>query len=270
MRASGVDYSGTSYDTTDGGGNYCVNVRRNSLVEIKASLTSGGISVDSQTVLVDTTLPDGAIVSCDIGGCSDVEPLELSGLTCIAGDVRDAADAPLAGVTVFSTSGQSATTEADGSYCFAAPAEAEIAVLTEDFPVVIVTTGPEGDDCGNPAGCTEANLRPGTTTDTACLSGNVITDGNPSVLDGLIVEVARNAPPFELLGADITEPDGSFCVNGLPVDPALFVRIDVIDPDQQCGGIGETFDLATFVSSCSADDCIDIGTVICSVEVLPE
>ena len=267
--ATGVDYFGTSYDTTDASGSYCVNVRRNSTVEIKASLTSGGISVDSQTVVVDTTLPDGDIVSCDLGGCSAVEPLMLSGLTCISGDVRDEADVPLEGVTVFSTSGQTAVTAADGSYCFAAPAESDVAVFTADFPALVVTTGPEGDDCSDPAGCTEANLRPGGPGEGACISGAVLTDGNPAILDGLIVNVFRESPPFDILGATITQPDGTFCVDGLPIEPALFVRIDVVDPEGQCGGLGETFDLAPFASTCSADDCIDIGNVICSVELIP-
>ena len=98
----------------------------------------------------------------------------------------------------------------------------------------------------------------------------MLTDGNPDILDGLIVELVRDSPPFEILGVTITQPDGAFCVEGLPIEPALAVRVDVTDPEGQCGGFGATFDLATFASTCSADDCIGIGNVFCSVEAIPQ
>ena len=56
--------------TTDAAGNYCVNVRRDSLVEIHAELVFGNVRVSSQTVSVDTTLPAGTVVSCAVGGCT--------------------------------------------------------------------------------------------------------------------------------------------------------------------------------------------------------
>ena len=269
--ASGVDYTGTSYDTTDAAGNYCVNVRRDSLVEIRAELVFGGVRVTTQTVSVDTTLPAGTVVSCALGGCTAVEDLALDGLTCVSGDVRDELDAPVAGALVVSTTGQFATTAADGSYCVAAPADSGVTVATPGLPPVSVITEAAGPDCSDPGACTPANLRPEPSTTTSCLSGRVVEAGfEPSLAPGdpvpdAVVEAFRSEAPFDLLGVAETDAAGEFCLEGLPELVNVVLSVEGPAP-LFCFGSREGVDVGPAPSTCAANDCTPVGDIDCFSE----
>ncbi len=261
--ASGVDYNGTSYDQTDAAGNYCVNVRRDSTVDIRAQFSAGGVVLDSQTVQVDTSLPAGVVVSCSQGGCTGVADLVIAGLSCISGDVRDELDNPVPGALVVTTAGPSAITAADGSFCFAAPENADVALATAGFPAITVTTGTAGDDCSDPAGCTEALLR-AAAGGTACLSGVVREDfgvpGDP--VPGAQVDAFRDEAPFDLLGTAVSDGAGEFCVEGLPPLTPIFLSVFADEPFF-CEGGEDGFSTGAAGSSCAAANCVDVGDVPC-------
>ena len=239
-------------------------MRRDSIVDIEAEYSVGGIVVSSQTVQVDTSLPEGTVVSCSLGGCTDVDDLVIAGLSCISGDVRDELDNPVEGALVVTTSGPTALTGADGSFCFAAPENTSVGVATAGFPAVTASTGAAGDDCSNPAGCAEALLRPAA-GGTGCLSGVVRQSfegefGDP--LPDAIVNAFRDEPPFDQLGTAVTGFDGVYCVEALPPFTPVFINVS-FEGEISCEGGEDGFSTGAAGSSCGAANCVEVADVLC-------
>lgn len=148
--AVGVTYSGTTSATTGVDGSFCVDVKRDSVVRIEVRLNGAAAPLDS----VEVTVPD-VQASCATGGCTELpEPLSVGLDSCVRGRVTRGGE-PVSGASVFIVPGEVATTDADGYYCGAAPANQEVAVFLAGQQSVEVTTAGPG-DC--PDACVEANL----------------------------------------------------------------------------------------------------------------
>ncbi|MCX5770518.1 MAG: hypothetical protein NTZ09_09640 [Candidatus Hydrogenedentes bacterium] len=76
--------------------------------------------------------------------------------SCIRGVMLDANDEPMAGITVYSSAGTTAVTDANGEFCLEAPSGVLVTVWCFGGTSVQVLT-PEDADC--PTGCAEVELR---------------------------------------------------------------------------------------------------------------
>ncbi len=149
--AKGVDYNGWSYGNSDTNGYFCVDVKRDSTVQVEVTLPGGTMPI----VNVSVTVPD-ASASCATGGCIAVGDIEASYDSCIRGRVTDKNGAPVAGVNVYSSIGSRGITDSRGDFCMGALAGIETTVFVIGRPPVSVT--PEaGTSCGA-GNCVEANI----------------------------------------------------------------------------------------------------------------
>ncbi len=208
--ANGVDYSGVSYGVTDTTGRYCVNVKRSSVVTLKAQFNADGVTVSTTSGPISTP---AAQMTCATGGCAQVPNIILNTIvSCIQGDVRDAAGNPVVGVTVSSTTGGYATTDANGAFCIGVPANTAVTVFTPGYAAVTVTTPPTGGSCAL-GGCALAEIRPPTTTGPACL--RVTVTGNEIPIPNANIYVYE-AGTTNLLAQGQTDVSGNLCIDGLP------------------------------------------------------
>ena len=227
--ANGIDYNGTSRGETNVSGEYCVNVKRASNVEVTTAVTSGG-AVQSASVAVAAPDIQRTCVDQATLGCEPVPALELSGLSCVEGQVLDNnGNAVTDGTTVSSTTGGSAVTTS-GNYCMTAPAESPVIVFSSGFPPVTVTTGPAEDFAGQ-VSCT----RPGSTgctaapaiqepPSTSCLSGNVVDDFNGDPVVGADVQALTVPDGIPIGQPAVTDSFGDYCLTGLPGGIELVIR----------------------------------------------
>ncbi|HOZ50009.1 MAG TPA: carboxypeptidase regulatory-like domain-containing protein [Candidatus Hydrogenedentes bacterium] len=151
IEARGLSYNGSSFATTDANGRYCVDVKRDSQVQVLATLPGGREVVAAQ----DVTVPDAA-ASCDTGGCTDVSDMTASFDACVSGFVKREDGTPFAGVTVFNSWGGRAVTDSTGYYCMDAPGGVTVSVFALGRPLVDVRTMVDT-YCGT-GDCVQANI----------------------------------------------------------------------------------------------------------------
>ena len=251
--AEGVDYTGISYAQTNAAGQYCINVKRASTVELIAKFAFGNVVQQNSITVITSDMQ----MTCNTGGCTPVPTIILAGISCIEGDVRDAADNPIAGALVNSTAGATAITEADGSYCMKAPAEEDVTVFSSGFPPVSVTTPADGVSCASGV-CANAPIREEAPAITGCLRGTVI--------DGPTGDPLPNAEVQGFLPGDIpagdaatTDVSGNYCLSGLPAATELTV---IAEGQNSCKGQA----MATSSpagNSCTAGVCVLVPEIQC-------
>jgi len=242
VRASGNGYF-SRQGRTDVNGNYTIQGR--SRLNTTADITGGifltqdvggvlsNLIVTSAPVTVTSDGTTSALVAPDI-------VIASAELSCISGDVLDAAGAPVVGATVFTTNGSFTSTDANGQFNLAAPANAEVRVISAGFPEVVATTG-----VGNGT-CAQVAIRPGASpVGSTCVRGIVFQCNASNLRAGSVVEVFstdetgpgfRGVPiggapttgmPSVLLGTSApSAADGSYCVDGLPSNTNYFLRSD--------------------------------------------
>lgn len=278
VRGSGVDYNGTSRATTDSNGNYCLNVRVDSTVDVTASLLSNG-AIQSQTVRVNSPELN---TTCATGGCTPVPTLQLSGLTCIAGEVLDQVGFPISERPVGSSGGGSDTSDLNGEYCLVAPADSDVVLTSPGIAPVLAATG-TGGDCSAPATCTEVILQESADGTETCLSGRVveIDFGFPELTLSGAGPVPSPGPETPVVGAEVTAfdnsaeqsfgpvvtgPNGEFCIPGVTAFTEVFLEVE--GPGNSCSGssFGE-IPTGEPGPTCGAGDCVNAGDIPCFVEL---
>lgn len=217
----GLDYAGHSYAVpTNGQGRYCIKIKSAARSELLASITLAGINFKSAGMPV--TGEQGGN-SCANGTAQQVPDIVLpTKLACIEGNVKDQYNKPVAGLTVFTSSGSYASTDANGAFHLSAAEKSSIKVSALGYPIKQVTTADAG------AACAVAELRPGTGTGPTCLAG-VVYQCNPSnPIPGRVVEARLLNSNLVLGRSQPSTADGSYCIDGLPAAQDV-----VIDPSPE-------------------------------------
>ncbi len=198
IEAQGVDYNGSSFGTADANGNFCVDVKRNSTVNVNLYFQGGTMVMDS--VLV--TVPDAA-ASCGTGGCTALpRPLQANFDGCVSGQVIDVFGRPLAGIQVYSSLGITATTDVSGGFCMNTPANVYATFFVAGRPPVSTTTPAAGSSCST-GGCAQVLLNVDYPDD-----GDVVgMISNTATLSSGYTYISVNAQ-FRVLDSDsdMTEP----------------------------------------------------------------
>jgi hypothetical protein len=135
-------------------GSYCVPTRPDSRVSARASAVVDGLRLDSAPAGAATPL---AAAPCGTGGCSAGPTLVLPKVSCVSGRTLDGSGQPRPGVTVVTSAGSSAPSDAEGRFCLRAPAGQRVTVFGEGYPPLPVDTGGAA---ACPQGCTEVHLVP--------------------------------------------------------------------------------------------------------------
>lgn len=211
----GVNYAGHSYPVrTDANGVYCILGRIGSTTALTGSSSFGGILISSSPALNVTTANTPS--ACPSAGPPVANIVLPTALSCVSGVVRDAANLPAAGVTVYSSTGGSAVTNATGNYQFAAPDLTNVRVYAAGYPSVAVTT---------PGGlpCATANLSLGIVGTTACITGLITQcNGDGNFVGGRAIYVDSTG---SALGTSLpTGLDGLYCLEALPTNTNILVN----------------------------------------------
>lgn len=203
VRIAGVSYSGCSMATTDINGEYCVDVKRDSIVDVFATPAFSsaefelltGIAVSPQTATCET--------SPEI--CSKLGDLTISLDACISGTLIGRDGLPEPGIVVHSSVGTSDTTDANGAFCLGAPPNSPVNVFAVGRPAVLVNTDGAGD-------CMSGNCAEVTLDVPELRAGDFVGSIN------IQVERIENAVPFK----------GPFAADLWSIDTyAFFSLIDV-------------------------------------------
>lgn len=147
----GITYNGSSYAVTDTQGHYCMDVMKGSQVQVSVTLPGGNLVIDFENV----TVPD-IVAVCPSELCTQVPDLVTAFDACVSGIVQAADGRPLSGISVRSSFGSTAVTDANGAYCMDAPGGVEVTIYVLGRPPVTVTpVAPSSCAEGN---CVEANI----------------------------------------------------------------------------------------------------------------
>jgi hypothetical protein len=256
--ASGQDYSGSSYATTDGAGQFCIDVRISSLVRLSATKTLDGV-VFTSNIVVRGTPP--SMARCSTGGCESGLRLALAAPACISGVVQDAAGQGVEGARVVTYAGASTVSGPGGAFCLPATAGVETTVYATGYVPVPVTplvpaTCPSAD-------CATVTLTPLPAGANACISGELNVDfamSPPISLVGLTVEVL-DWRTGDFLGSGVTGADRRYCVSDLPAFTAVRVRVKV---DTFWCEYAETYVASGPPGvSCAGGGCVDVSMLYC-------
>ncbi len=147
--ASGVVVTHTSgaWATTDADGDACVSSEDGTTTYVASAL------LGAQALTVEATLAVDAVAgSCQAGECFAGPSLLFGEAGCVSGTVYGEGGAPAAGVTFTSSSWDTATTGADGSYTLSTGGSGTGAMWGGDWGVTTF------DDQPASAGCTELDL----------------------------------------------------------------------------------------------------------------
>lgn len=147
----GVDYNGTSLVRSEGGGTFCVEVKRGSTIRLEVRLNGSATAVVTQEVAASDSQAD-----CTTGTGIDVGDISVSLDACVFGTVLNENGTPAAGVTVYVVPGETTTTGSDGSYCAAAVGGQEVYVFAQGRPSVSVQTSASA-SC-SASNCAQADL----------------------------------------------------------------------------------------------------------------
>jgi hypothetical protein len=157
VTAAGLDRPGITAAQSGGDGAYCVDARLGSRVSLGASAVAGGLRVDS--LPLETQMP-AFPGDASTGGCGPGPALVLPAASCVCGTTRATADeygAPRPGVPITTSAGSTATSDAQGRFCLAAPAGRRITLFGEGYEAMDVETG---GPATAPEGCVIADLVP--------------------------------------------------------------------------------------------------------------
>lgn len=213
----GVDYAGSSGIATDANGNYCILVRIGSTSSLTASKEFGGIVAQSSPLIITSgTAP----TTCTTGGAQLIPNIVLaSRTTCISGDVRDASNAPVAGVTVYSTSGGFTNSDINGAFQVAAMENSSVTLFVVGYPTVTVTTPAAGSPCA------VVQIRPSVTGGggTSCVSGLVFSCSPTSPQAGIVINVVDNGNNV-ITSSTPSNANGLYCIDGLPSNTTMSFR----------------------------------------------
>lgn len=150
--AVGVTYNGTSSDTTDGSGRFCVDVKRGSTVRLEVRVNGAATPLATREV----TVPDESS-SCATGGCTDAgAPISVAFTSCVRGTVTDNEGNPVADEVVYVVPGETVRTDANGEFCARAPGGIDVFVFALGRQSTRVSTPPAA-LCPS-AACAEANI----------------------------------------------------------------------------------------------------------------
>lgn len=224
IESQGVNYSGSSYATADANGNFCIDVKRNSTVNLNLYLPGGTMILDSvQVTALDTA------ASCSTGSCTPLAtPLRANLDGCVSGQVMDVYGRPLAGVQVYSSLGINATTDANGNFCMNTPAGVYATFFVAGRPPVSTNTSTTGTSCST-GGCAEVLLNIDYPDDGA-LVGSIT---NSATISGSYSYISVNAM-FQLLDEDY--PTGSVPDMGCSfINPQDFQEGEVQEGEWQEG-----------------------------------
>ena len=155
VTAAGLDRPGVVAAQSGGDGAYCVEARLGSRVSVGASAVAAGLRLDS--VPVETEMPAFAAADSTTGECGAGPALALPAASCVCGATLDEFGLPRPGVKIATSAGSTATSDAEGRFCLAAPAERRITLFGEGYdPVDAETGGP----ATAPIGCEIVDLVP--------------------------------------------------------------------------------------------------------------
>jgi Carboxypeptidase regulatory-like domain len=242
----GSDYAGHSYAVrTDANGVYCILGRIGSTTALTGSSSFGGVLVSSFPALNVTTANTPS--TCPSAGPAVANIVLPTALSCVSGVVRDAANLPVAGVTVYSSTGGSAVTNATGSYQFAAPEVTSVRVFAAGYGTMMVTTPVSG------APCATANLRPPVTGTTACVTGLIYQCNTSTVSPGSIASYF--GPGRVELGVSTpADANGRYCLEGLPTNTTVEIGI--------LSGSGDRMVTTAGSGTCATNSCVAAPALI--------
>ena len=256
--ASGQDYSGSSYATTDGAGQFCIDVRISSLVRISATKTVDGVVFPSNFVVRGTP---SSMARCSTGGCESGLRLALAAPACISGVVQDAAGQGVEGVRVVTYAGASTISGPGGAFCLPATAGVETTVYATGYVPAPVTPAVPA-TCPS-ADCATVTLVPLPAGASACISGELNVDfaaSPPVSLVGLTVEVL-DWRTGDFLGSGVTGADRGYCVPDLPAFTEVRVRVKV---DTLWCDYAEAYVFSGPPGvSCAGGGCVDVSMLYC-------
>jgi hypothetical protein len=202
------------FTKTDINGNYCIVMPLNSTIDLYATIwLSQGVFVSNTA----SSTTGGTPSACPTA--QSVPDIMLSQqVSCISGDIKDSNNLPVAGATVFSTYGNVATTDANGTYQMLAPENTTAQVLVAGFPANTVTTSAGG------GACSVANFRP-SVTGTACLIGKMLPVLETWCPVSLIAPIFGNlvyaynglpGPTSTIISTSSpSDANGQYCIEGL-------------------------------------------------------
>jgi len=250
VTATGVDYNGMSYGTTDAAGHVCVDMMLGGTVDIDVFHADYMGIVGGAPQVTGT---GGAAACSGEGGDCEVLSVALDAGTCIEGLVEHDDGSPAEDASIISRfdlgnglQSRTATAGPSGEYCVEAPSDTDvelIAIYAESGgDTFIAETSVFTDDvrasCGGDD-CVEAPVLTLEVTDElSCVTGRIVGRGgadgtDPDLglvgLEGVPVMMYADFPaptcdgqPVEswgtLLGQAVSGPDGRFCI-AAPVTP---------------------------------------------------
>jgi hypothetical protein len=143
VEAAGVSYSGCSFATTDANGEFCVNVKRDSVVNLFAT---PALSTIKFQLFTDLTV-SADITTCETNpqNCTALGDLSISLDACISGTLIGRDGLPEPGIVIRSSVGTTDITAANGTFCLEAPADSAVFVAALGRAPVLVTTGGQSD-----------------------------------------------------------------------------------------------------------------------------
>lgn len=246
----GVDYAGGSYSVaTDANGNYCIQVRSGSTSSLTASKAFGGIVAKSSPLIITSgTAP----TTCATGGAQLIPNIVLaSRTTCISGDVRDASNAPVAGVTVYSTSGGFANTDINGVFQLNALESSSVTVFVVGYPPVTVTTPAAGSPCA------VVQMRPSVTGGgTSCVSGLVYTCSPAFPQAGIVINASVVGSNL-ITSFTFSNANGVYCIDSLPANTTMSFSANGAFPAFVLGDTGAGGG-SCLANNCNAGPAMDI------------
>lgn len=241
ITATGVTYGGSAGASTDATGRYCIPVRVSGTSAITASIVlPGGLVTGSSSTSVTTS---STIARCATGGCAAVPTLTVvDRSSCISGDVLDAAGVPVAGVTVFSSTGGTAVSSATGTFQFAAPENYTVTLYAVGYKTITVTSSPSG------TACAAAAIRPIVVGGgTACISGAVYQCAPWNPLADVVVTAVDSAGNHAAVSNPSTAA-GKYCIDNVAANSVFTLMTSSVvgQTNVTTGAAGAT---------CAADNC---------------
>jgi hypothetical protein len=157
VTAAGLDRPGITAAQSGGDGAYCVDAGLGARVSVGASAVADGLRLDSLPVEAEMPAFAG---DASTGGCGAGPTLVLPAASCVCGTTRATSEEdspPRPRVKITTSAGSTATSDDQGRFCLAAPAERRITLFGEGYEAMDVQTG---GPATAPDGCVIADLTP--------------------------------------------------------------------------------------------------------------
>lgn len=248
VTAAGPDRRTVTATRSGGDGSYCVPSAPGARASVRASAVVGGLRLDSEAA--DAEAPVAA-VHCAAGSCGAGPALALPDVSCVCGRTLDALGGPRPGVTVATSAGSAAASDAEGRFCLGAPARQRVVVFGEGYPPASVETG---EPAACPSGCAEVDLAP--PPQATCVSGKAVDEtGAPIALATVEAQDALGVPYGPPV---LTDALGSYSLGGLPA--ATTVRVRAVG----AGRVGLVLVLTgSLPGEAGSDACTPVPDVVC-------